>query len=266
MVRSLFRKAKEKYVEAQQERREQSERRAAYSVAVARLAEPGADIPAILAELPDGDAYSETALTQVNDRVFRQIAEVMLEDDLLDSTEERNMVAAATALGITDERMNAEFAPLLERMVIARVNDGRLPVLEDVRLQLKAGETAHLTTGASLMKWNPIREYQSGHNGFSFRIAKGVYYHTGRTKGRSVVVGEQIAVQDSGVLTVTSHRAVFSGSKKALQFEYRNLLDMEVYSDGIKLAVSNRQNASLLKLDAGGDVVAAVISAAAQRI
>ncbi len=266
MVTGLIRKAKEKFAAAQEEKRKQSAQREAYSVAIARLAQPGADVEAVLSSLPDASAFKGQDLYQVHTRAFVAMAEAMLEDDIFDLDEERNLVAAGNALGITDERMQNEFSELTGRMVVARVNDGRLPVLAETRLPLKAGEVAHIATDATLMKWNPVRQYQSGSGGFSFRVAKGVYYHTGRTRGRSVVVGEELAVADQGALTVTSHRAVFSGTKKALQFEYKNLLDIEVFSDGIKLAVSNRQNPSLMKLNVSGDVVAAVINAAAQRL
>ena len=113
-------------------------------------------------------------------------------------------------------------------MLIAKVNDGRLPVLDPdgLRLILKSGEIAHLSTSAALYKWQSVRQYKSGAQGFSFRVMKGVYYHTGRTKGRSVIVGENLVPDDDGTLTLTNRRAVFSGRKKSLEFDYRKLLNM----------------------------------------
>lgn len=262
---SFLRKAKDKFDQSQAAHREQSAHRANYAAAVERLAAPGADVKGILASLPDSGDYNGRDLQAINDRAFTGIIEAMLADDVLDETEETNLVAAAGALGITPDRMNADFKPLLERMVVARVNDGRLPVLDaaDVRIRLTAGELCHLTTNASLMKWEAVKEWQGRNNGFSFRVAKGVYYRTGQTRGHIVTTGQKLAIEDTGVLTVTSKRAVFTGSRKALEFDYRKLLDIEVFSDGIKLAVSNRQNPSLMRTDAAGDTVAAVINAAA---
>ena len=262
---SIFRKAKDKLEQAQASRREASAQRQAYTSAVMQLAEPNADIPAILAALPGDAALNEKDREKLHGTAFLSIANAMLEDDVLDQTEEKNLLAAGNTLGVTQERLHQEFPNLLERLVIARVNDGRLPVIDaaDVRLPLKSGEVVHLTTGAALTKWQAVKEWHGGSHGFSFRITKGVYYRTGQTRGRIVTTGQQLATEDTGILTVTSRRAVFSGAKRALEFDYRRLLDVEVFTDGIKLAVSNRQNPSVLHTDASGDVVAAVLNAAA---
>ena len=60
------------------------------------------------------------------------------------------------------------------------------------------------------------REWRSGSSGFSFRIAKGVTYRTGSSRGHMVVIGRHLAVEDSGFLTITSHRAVFTGVWRSL--------------------------------------------------
>lgn len=263
---SLFRKAKEKFDASQANKREQSAQRAAYSAAVMQLAQPGADVQAILKSLPGSTAFKSNGDKQrLHDQAFTAIANAMLEDDLLDLREEEGLLAAADALGVTNDRLNLEYKSILERVLVAKVNDGRLPVLDeaDVRLPLKGGEIAHLTTPATLYKWQSVREYKSGGGGFTLRVMKGVYYHTGRTTGRSVIVGQNLVPDDSGILTITNKRAVFSGAKKSLQFEYTKLLDVELFTDGIKLAVSNRQSPSLMKFDVSGDVVGAVLNAAA---
>lgn len=274
---SLFRRAKEKFDESQAKRKAAAEQaeaerqanfaaRNAYSTAVMQLAQPGADVDAVISSLPDASAFRTTMEKQaVHDRAFVAIVEAMLQDDILDIQEETNLLKAADALGVTQQRLGTEYKHLLDRLVVAKVNGGRLPVLDadEVRLVLKTGEVAHLTTPATLYKWQAVRQYQGGSQGFSFRVMKGVYYHTGRTKGRSVVVGQNLVPDDDGVLTLTSRRAVFSGRKKSLEFDYRKLLDIELFSDGIRLAVSNRQTPSLMKFTATGDVVGAILTAAA---
>jgi hypothetical protein len=114
------------------------------------------------------------------------------------------------------------------------------------------------------MKTVAIREYRGGSRGVSFRIMKGVSYRVGANRGRMVTVGSTVEVADIGVLSVTDRRVVFSGSAKTLEFRYDKLAGMELFTDGIRLGVTNRQNASLFMLD-HIDAVAAVINAAVQR-
>lgn len=82
-------------------------------------------------------------------------------------------------------------------------------------------------------------------------------------RGRSVVVGTDLVVDDIGVFTVTSKRALFTGSKKTLEFRRDKLVGMEQFEDGLRLNVSNRQTASTFKIGNGGSsvsVLAALIA------
>jgi hypothetical protein len=88
----------------------------------------------------------------------------------------------------------------------------------------RGDETVYLETFALLMKEVAIREYRGGYGGVSFRIAKGVRYSTGRTRGRSVVVGTELQEAHRGILAVTSKRAAFLGGKKTMGFPYPKLM------------------------------------------
>jgi hypothetical protein len=50
-------------------------------------------------------------------------------------------------------------------------------------------------------------------------------------------------VQDSGVLYVTSQRALFTGRAKTVKFRHDRLVGLKQYTDGLRLNVSNRQTA-----------------------
>jgi hypothetical protein len=103
-------------------------------------------------------------------------------------------------------------------------------------------------------------------SGVSFRIAKGVSYRTGAIRGKSVVVGTELQVADSGVLAVTSQRIAYMGNK-TIELSYAKLMNLDVFSDGIRVHVSNRQNAPLFKVDPGvGEVIAATVNAAMQKL
>jgi hypothetical protein len=78
-------------------------------------------------------------------------------------------------------------------------------------------------------------------------------------------VGTKLQVADTGVLAITNKRAVYTGSRKTVDMPYSKLENLTVYSDGIVVHLSNRVNAPLFAIKSGGDVVAAVVNAAAQR-
>jgi hypothetical protein len=266
-VGGIFHRISQHFEDAALQRRTRDAARNAYVSAVNKLAEPGADVDKLVAALPDSSAaeFKPDELRSLDDGVFRKIADSLLADDQLTEDEERALIAAGSALGVDTARLNREFSDVLTRLVVAQVNDGRLPVLDSADIILQKGEVAHAAMTATLMKWRTVREWQGGSSGFSFRIAKGVTYRTGRTRGHLVDAGQQLVVEDTGILTLTSKRAVFNGSKRTLQFAYPKLVDVQVFTDGLRLAVSNRQTPSTFKF-AQADAAAAIINAAAQKL
>jgi hypothetical protein len=222
-------------------------------------------VPGQLSALAERAEMKSTALQTLHYDAFSRFMDSVLEDDILSIEEEKAMFAVGAALGIQQEQFDRDFQSYVLRLTVARVNDGRLPELPNPRLLLKKGEICHLEASASLLKEVAVREWQAGHSGFSFRVAKGMRYHTGSTRGRSVVVGTHVVAEDTGYLSVTSHRAVFVGTRKTLEHSYAKLVGMNVYEDGVTFSVTNRQKASTIQVPPGhADVIAAIINSAAQ--
>lgn len=209
---------------------------------------------------------SEKERRQRGSQAFRAYAENVLADDRLTEDEEAAFGDVAEALGVEQTEFATTFNDLLNRLVIARVNDGRLGVIPEPHIMTKKDEVVHLETNAGLMKEVAVREWRGGTSGVSFRIAKGVSYRTGAIRGKSVVVGTELQVADSGVLAVTSQRIAYMGNK-TIELSYAKLMNLDVFSDGVRVHVSNRQNAPLFKVDPGlGEVIAATVNAAMQKL
>jgi hypothetical protein len=155
------------------------------------------------------------------------------------------------------------FGDLVPRLFVARANAGRLPMLTTARIILRRNEVAHMDANADLMKEVVDREWQGRSSGFSFRIAKGVRYRVGSSRGHMVVLGSHVVVDDSGFLTITSRRAVFTGVRRSLEMPYTKLLSLSMFQDGVQFHLSNRKNPPLFRLRAGiPDTVAAAVNAA----
>jgi len=198
-------------------------------------------------------------------QAFLAYAETVLADDHLTVEEEEAFGEVAEALGITQERFQAEFGDTLSRLVVARVNNGRLQPLAQPELMAKRGESVYLEIGAALTKEVSIREWQGGSGGFSFRIAKGVRYNVGRTKGRSVVVGTEQQIDDVGLLAVSSKRIVFMGEKRSMDIPLAKLLNLDLFEDGVRIHASNRQRSPLFQLQPNtADVFGATVNAVIQ--
>lgn len=105
----------------------------------------------------------------------------------------------------------------------------------------------YVLEGAHLIE--PKRQpghWLGGYSGFSFRIAKGVRYHVGGTRGRYEQGEERPAPIDLGTVTITDKRVVFQGTKQAREWAFSRLIG---YQNDPKipmtnLEVSNRQKVS----------------------
>lgn len=197
---------------------------------------------------------------------YRSVLDHALIDERLTAEEEQHLDRIGQALYSDDE---AGWTTILRdyhtAIFVAMLNDGRLPEATDVSIVLKKNERAHLACEARILKEVIHREYQSGSRGYSFRIAKGVSYRVGASRGKMVEVGRSLQVQDEGTLTITSQRAVYTGLRKSIEVPYSKLMDMNVFTDAIQFHVSGRQTPAMIGVPSG-EMVAAIVNAAVQRM
>jgi hypothetical protein len=122
-----------------------------------------------------------------------------------------------------------------------------------IPIMLKKDERVfHVLDGAVLIE--PRRapgQWQGGYSGVSFRVYKGVRFHTGGTRGTYVQGEETPTPIDTGTATVTNQRIVFQGTKQVREWVYTKLIS-EDHSPTLpwtSLPVSNRQKVSGLLYD-----------------
>ncbi|GAC1364765.1 MAG: hypothetical protein NVSMB32_07630 [Actinomycetota bacterium] len=113
---------------------------------------------------------------------------------------------------------------------------------------LKRGEGCFFTyRNSSLIESRRSQgHYVGGYSGFSFRIAKGVQYHVGGTRGHYVAGPDQPARIDSGTLFFTTQRLVFLGTRQNREWAFAKLLGYQHDPSAPRtlVAVSNRQKVS----------------------
>jgi hypothetical protein len=114
-------------------------------------------------------------------------------------------------------------------------------------VMLKKGEVAYISVqGAGFVE--PKRapgQWAGRSSGYSFRVAKGVSYRIGASKGRYVQGEETPTVTDTGLFVVTNQRCVFIGEKRNTEWAYAKLLGYSLDGEAIAIFnVSNRQKAT----------------------
>lgn len=198
---------------------------------------------------------------QAGIEAVRTIVQAAIDDAYLSEDEEASLSRATKLLGLTDADLVEAVGNQANALIIARLNAGRLPTISNPAIFLKPNEIAHAQLAATLLKEVVHREMRGGYSGFSVPITKGVRYRVGGYRGQSVVTGTSLQAADTGVLCLTSQRAVFKGARQSVECLYSKLVGMNVFDNGVYLHVSNRQKATML-LAPDGHLVAAIINAA----
>ena len=114
---------------------------------------------------------------------------------------------------------------------------------------VKPGERVFLIAeGAALIEPRRLPgHYEGGSSGVSFRIAKGVSYRVGQSRGTYVQGAEVPTPIDNGTVVITDKRVVFSGMKATREWAFTKLVGythVDEGADWTAIQVSNRQRVS----------------------
>lgn len=119
-----------------------------------------------------------------------------------------------------------------------------IPVVQ-TPLFLKPGETAVFYCKATKQESkNKIIGRTGGYGGVSFRIAKGLTLHSGRTASRPIY--GDVYSHFPGQFVMTTHRFVFINDKKGFEIPYDKLTAFQLYFDAISVQVKNTTHILLL--------------------
>jgi len=96
-----------------------------------------------------------------------------------------------------------------------------------------------------------VRKTRGGYAGPSFRVAKGVSFRMGSFASTSES-HQEIRNIDSGILTVTSERLVFSGKMKTINVDLKKIVQVDPFTDGIALHKEGREKTQYLVWNQNG--------------
>lgn len=141
------------------------------------------------------------------------------------------------------------FAPLERQQQYPIISNLKMGVLPTSTTQapviLTKGEAILWTYNSVTMYQEKVeKHYEGDRSGWSFRVMKGVRYHTGGTKLKPI---EQRYMNNEGVgtLYITNKHIIFQGANAAQKIPYNKLIGITPYSDGIEV---HREGANVKRL------------------
>ena len=102
----------------------------------------------------------------------------------------------------------------------------------------------------TLLEPRAVRTWRGLYGGPSFRIAKGVSFRFGETRGTSES-HDKLRALDRGTLVLTNQRLIFVGLARTTAAPLEKIIDVESYSDGVLLHREGKERAQFFQLSSG---------------
>ena len=178
-------------------------------------------------------------------QAYKKAYEHVMSDEVVTQQEHEALKRIQRLFNIPSDKISAELQVLDKHKVLRQIQSGVLPTCH-TNIILKKGEVAHFSYFADLIEERAVRgRYQGGSAGVSFRVAKGVSFRVGQSRGTYHSDREPVAVS-SGKLIVTNKRIIFDGDKKGFNITIGQLLSYEVFDNSI-LVKPTRGNPRLVE-------------------
>lgn len=183
-------------------------------------------------------------------------------DENITREEEEELLKIQKYLGIEDVEIEANKKELHRMRILDEIQKGNIPQISVLNLVMGKDEKAYWSEPSMLVEEKVISShYEGGSRGMSFRIMKGVSYRVGAYRGH--IVSEQGLVPvSSGDLIITKKRVIFRGDNKSFATDLNKILDIQLFSNGIFLAINNRTKKIIIKFIEEGNhqIIGALMS------
>ncbi|MBW4008562.1 hypothetical protein HG532_00765 [Moraxella osloensis] len=194
---------------------------------------------------------------------YRRTLKALISNGFLNNSNIYNLERFKEVLKIKPIYLQNESKIVEKQRTVNLISSGNLPLVS-TNLLLKKDETAYFYEIADLLEERVIgRQYVGGSSGVSFRVAKGVSFRVGASRGRSVSERGTV-ITDNGSLTITNKRIVFVGANKTITIKLENLAHYSMH--GEILSFSDRgKNKTFQLLNCDQDITKAKIDTIVRR-
>ena len=173
----------------------------------------------------------DSQVHEVNVRVYSRLKEKMLKDGDFTEVERDYLNQLQGFLNLSDEEADSQRLDHLRH--VAWICEGNLPEIETT-VRLRKGEVAYYEGFTIWQHLKTRKQRVAGSRGQSVRVAKGFSFKVGATPGYTKE-WEEFQTVDEGRVIVTSQRLLFVGAKKNLNIKHEKILDLEYFSDAVKV-------------------------------
>ena len=132
---------------------------------------------------------------------------------------------------------NSEISKLSQITILSSLQKGVIPASKQIGapIVLSRGESIIWSyDGVTMYQEKTVKEYGGRRSGWSFRVMKGVTYHTGGTRVQPIE-HTYMDNKGNGKLYITTANLVFQGDTAAIKIPYNKLIGVTPYSDGIEV-------------------------------
>jgi|GEM_PF-4905542 len=183
------------------------------------------------ARLIDEGKLQSQQLGEINLRIYNANKDEYLGGDDFSQKGRDYLKALQSFFELTDEEAESDRLDYIR--YVAWIAEGNLPEIDTI-VRLKKGEIAHYEGQVQWKHLKTKRKRVAGTRGQSVRVAKGVSFRVGATPGHTQE-WEEFQVVDEGKVMITSQRLLFFGAKKNLNIKHEKIMDLEYYTDAIKI-------------------------------
>lgn len=215
-----------------------------------------------LNQLKEEYGLTENDLKKLRVKAYETAYVAAKADGVITSEEEADLSRIQKYLGVQDYDIKATKSELLRLRLIDEINHGNLPIQTVSNVVIQRGEVVHWEEQGNILEERVVsKHYVGGSNGVSFRIAKGVSYRIGASRGH-IVTDKAIVPISTGRLIFTNKRILFAGDRKSFALSLNKILNIDFFSDGLQLhATTGKPRIIQITQPAHIDIIGAVISA-----
>lgn len=173
---------------------------------------------------------------EVVDSVER-IIDLAYEDGIITEEEENKIVEYMKAFDLCTKDLPARvheklIKGLIIRDLLAGIYNNRVMLANVPFNFMKSEKVIFAYPSISVSEIKTITEYQAGSRGMSFRIMKGVYYHTGGTKGTRT---QKQVLKDLGYssVAITNKHLYFQANGDAMRVKHEKIISIIPDATGV---------------------------------
>ena len=181
---------------------------------------------------------------------FQAAVNAAIEDRRVSEEEETSLHHIHSVLQLSEDVYNEAETKMSKYRNLYELEKENLICLDVDKGLLMPGEDCHWIADVVLMEEKAVADSSTG-----VKITKGLTYRIGLSKGQLISETDLMPVT-KGTLYVTNKRMIFSGERNSFDIPYEKLVDIGLYSDGMKFLVSENEKPYIFKTLQNEDVEA----------